>query len=108
MNINEKIEKETKKLEELKAQREKVQEKINVLDEKIEKVENEIQRCNNILYQEKFNEVDHVLSSNGLTLDEIINAIQSGDVSSLQKQIEKKKEETTTEEDNKSDDEEIQ
>jgi len=87
MNIEEKLKKEEKKLNDLK-------EKRRVIDEKIKKAENEVEKYNNIINQQKFSEVSHVLTAKGLTLDEIMEAIKSGDMATLQerlKQSEKEK-----------------
>lgn len=82
MDLREKLEKEEKKLKNLKEQR-------ATLDEKIKKVEKEIEKCTNVLNQQKFSEVTQVLHAKGLTIDEILNAVRTGDVLALQERMEK-------------------
>lgn len=81
MDIREKLEKLEKKLSAFK-------EKKMIIDEKIKKTENEIEKCNNIISQQKFSEVSQVLTAKGLTLDEIMEAVRSGDIISLQERLE--------------------
>lgn len=88
MDVSEKLKKEESKLSKLKAQR-------NELDEKIKKVENEISNLQNILQQKKFNELTQVFTAKGLTVEEIMQAVASGDMLSLQERIEKKESEKT-------------
>lgn len=88
MDINEKLTKAEKKLQSLKEQR-------AVLDEKIKKTENEIERCNSIINQKKFSEVSQVLNAKGLTIDEIMRAVQAGDMLSLQERMEEITKENT-------------
>lgn len=90
MNIKEKLEKEEKRLQALKSQ------KITI-EEKIKKTEAEIEKYSNLINQKKFSEMSEVLTANGLTIDEILKAVRSGDMLSLQERIEesvKNKEET--------------
>lgn len=81
MNVKEKLQKEEKKLEALKLQR-------NLIDEKIKKVETEIERCNSIINQQKFSEATQVFTAKGLSIDEIMYAVQSGDLLSIQERME--------------------
>lgn len=90
MNINEKIEKKEQKLTNLKTER-------NKLDDRIKKLEDEIERYKNIVTQQKFSEVTQVLKSNGLTIDEIMQAVKSGDMLSLQERLEGGKNKNTSE-----------
>lgn len=90
MNIKEKLEKEENRLQALKSQ------KITI-EEKIKKTEAEIEKYSNLINQKKFSEMSEVLTANGLTIDEILKAVRSGDMLSLQERIEesvKNKEET--------------
>lgn len=90
MDIKEKLEKEEKRLQALKSQ------KITI-EEKIKKTEAEIEKYSNLINQKKFSEMSEVLTANGLTIDEILKAVRSGDMLSLQERMEesvKNKEET--------------
>lgn len=81
MEIREKLEKDKEALAKLK-------EKRSVLDEKIKKVEASIEHNTMLLDQKKFSEVNNVLNSKDLSIDEILKAIQSGDLLSLQEKME--------------------
>lgn len=81
MEIREKLEKDKETLAKLK-------EKRSVLDEKIKKVEASIEHNTMLLDQKKFSEVNNVLNSKDLSIDEILKAIQSGDLLSLQEKME--------------------
>ena len=88
MDIKEKLTKAEKKLQTLKEQK-------AVIDEKIKKTENEIERYNSIINQKKFSEVSQVLSAKGLTIDEIMRAVQAGNMLSLQERMEESTKENT-------------
>lgn len=90
MTIQEKIEKEKKKLQALKEQK-------AVLDEKIKKSEAEIERCEMIVNQQKYSLAASVFENKGITLDEILQAVQAGDMLSLQEKMERITEEKADE-----------
>ena len=81
MEIKEKLEKDRETLAKLK-------EKRNSIDEKIKKVEESIKYNTMLLDQKKFSEVNNVLKGKDLSIDEILKAIQSGDLLSLQEKME--------------------
>lgn len=85
-SIEEKIEKDKAVLNDLK-------EKKSKLEAKIKKVEESIEYNTMLINQTKFNEVNNVIASKGLSFDEIIKAINNGDLLSLQKRIEQSDEE---------------
>lgn len=80
-SIEEKIEKDKAVLNDLK-------EKKSKLEAKIKKVEESIEYNTMLINQTKFNEVNNVIASKGLSFDEIIKAINNGDLLSLQEKIE--------------------
>lgn len=77
MEVTEKLEKEQKRLDKLMEQKGK-------LDDKISKCKSEIQKYDAILHQKKFNEAEEVLKVRGISMDEVLAAIKTGDVTSLQ------------------------
>lgn len=84
MNIKDlemKIEKKKTKIEELEAQ------KIDI-DTKIEKLQTEIDKLDNMIYQSRFDEITGVVNAKGLSIDEVLKAIKTGDLASLQKRME--------------------
>ncbi len=83
--LKESLKKEQEKLSELKLKREK-------LDDRIKEKERLINKYQMMINQEKFSQVNDVISSNGLSLDELMSAIQSGNLLSLQAKIEKQSE----------------
>lgn len=83
--LKESFKKEQEKLSELKLKREK-------LDDRIKEKERLINKYQMMINQEKFSQVNDVISSNGLSLDELMSAIQSGNLLSLQAKIEKQSE----------------
>lgn len=74
---------EQQRLKELKEKRQK-------LDEKIKLAEANIEKYTNMINQKKFSQVTDVLNSTGLSIDEVMAAIQKGDLLSLQEKIEEK------------------
>jgi hypothetical protein len=81
--IYEKREKEQEKLKVLKKKRE-------VLDGRIKDSESKIEQYTMMINQKKFSEVTDVISSTGLSLEEVMAAIKKGDLLSLQEKIEDK------------------
>lgn len=81
MEIKEKLEKDEKTLKELKQKR-------NELNDKIKNLEENIKYNTMLLSQKKFNEVKNVISSKGLSIEEILKAVQNGDLLSLQTKME--------------------
>lgn len=84
IDLNEKIEKTIKKREALLEQRKK-------LDEKIKRTESDIEKYQAILNQKKFDAATDVLKVNGITIDDVISAVSSGDVLKLQQLMENNK-----------------
>lgn len=81
MEIKEKLEKDKETLTKLKEKKVKIEEKIKKLEESIE-------YNTMILDQRKFSEVNNVLEGKALSIDEILKAIQNGDLLSLQEKLE--------------------
>lgn len=88
-----KIEKKKVKIEELEAQKVEI-------DNKIEKLQTEIEKLNNIIYQSRFDEITGVVNAKGLSIDEVLGAIQKGDLSALQKRMEEHEETKELEKEN--------
>ena len=78
--INESIKKEQEKLNSLLEKRLKIEDQIKACESKIRKLTN----MNN---QKKFTEVKDVLDIKGLSLEEVMAAIKSGDLLSLQEKL---------------------
>ena len=53
------------------------------LEAKITNVKNEIEKYNNIINQQTFNELNEVLNVKGISIDELMGAIKSGNLGSL-------------------------
>lgn len=82
--IKEKLEKEKIVLAEQEAKKDKIEAKIRCHIKNIKEYEM-------MLNQHRLSEADSVITATGLTLEEIMNAIKSGDLLSLQEKIEKEK-----------------
>lgn len=93
MEIKEKLQKDQETLVKLKEKRARI-------DEKIKKVEDSIEYNTMLLDQKKFSEVTDVLKGKDLSIEEILSAIQSGDLLSLQEKIEQKSVATESANDN--------
>lgn len=95
MTIQEKLDKEKKKLESLLEQRKE-------LDEKIQKVQGNVNKYDAMIKQKAYKETDEILLANNLTLEMINEAIKSGDLTSLQLMVDearaKKEVESTNDE----------
>lgn len=65
-------------------------EKRDKLNDKISHSEERIRQYRMMLDQKKFNETNTTLDAHGLTLEEILAAVNSGDFLSLQDKLEKK------------------
>ncbi len=78
--INDLLTKEQAKLTELKEKRQKI-------DEKIKATETNILKYQGMLDQKKFSEVNDVLNSTGLSLEEVMSAIKNGDLLALQDKL---------------------
>lgn len=89
MEVAEKLEKEQKRLDKLLEQRRSI-------DEKINKCKYEIQRNNALLHQKKFNEAEEVLKVKGISMDDVLAAIRTGDVTALQGRLDGTAEKTIT------------
>lgn len=91
--LNEKLKKEQDKLNTFKQKR-------AVLDDKIKECESNIERLTLIKNSQKYKSFSESIQKNGLTVEDIISALQSGDFLSLQEKIEsntEKSESTETE-----------
>lgn len=84
MTIQEKLEKETKKLDALMEQKKE-------LDKKIQKAQENVSKYNSMLKQKSYEETEEILSANNLTLDMIKDALKNGDLLSLQMLMEESK-----------------
>ncbi len=82
MNANEKLKKEQDKLSVYKEKREEI-------NKKIKECEEEISKLNEILNQQKFDEATSVLKASGITLEEVLNAVKTGNLNELQGKISK-------------------
>lgn len=80
MDIQEKIKKDQETLTLLKEKREK-------LNEKIKRVEERIDRNTTILNDMRFTELNNVIRSKGLNIDEILEAVRTGDLLSIQDKL---------------------
>lgn len=78
--MNEKLKKKRDKLKDL-------YEKKEALEASIAKTEAEIKDLELIQLKKEFDETKEVISSNGLSLEEVLNAIQNNNLSSLQDKI---------------------
>lgn len=79
--LNEKMAKEESKLNTYKERRAK-------LDEKIRECEANIERLTLIKNSQRYKAFSNTVQKNGLTMDDILSALQSGDFLSLQEKIE--------------------
>ena len=91
-DLNEKIKRESEKLRDLKKKREE-------LDQKIKKSESLLERYHLMKNSEQYESIQEVTENSVLSIDEILSALKSGDMSGLQKRMEetKNKRETSTE-----------
>ena len=92
-DLQEKLDKAVKKRDSLLEQRKK-------LDEKIKKAESDVDKFQGLITQKKFDAASDVLKVNGITIDDVISAVSSGNVSYLQELMENNKryaEQNTTE-----------
>lgn len=80
-SVQERLEKAKKKLESLKTQRKEI-------DENIKKVEANIENYRIIIDRAKFDELSDTLTATGLSLDEIIAALKSGNMAIFQSKVE--------------------
>lgn len=80
MDIKEKIDKDKEALILLKEKKDKLNEKIKKLEERIEK-------NTTILNDMRFNELNEVIKSKGLNIDEILEAVRAGDLLSIQNKL---------------------
>lgn len=78
------------KILETKEKLAKAEEKLNVLleqkkalDNKITNAKNEIEKYTNIINQQTFNELTEVLTVKGVSIDELMSAIKSGNLGSI-------------------------
>lgn len=84
--IENKLEKERRTLAELEEKKEKIESKIKCCQKNIREYVMMID-------QRRVTEVDSVITAKGLTLEEIMKAVQAGDLLSLQEKIEAQREE---------------
>lgn len=83
-DLQEKLDKAVKKRDSLLEQRKK-------LDEKIKKAESDVDKFQGLINQKKFDAASDVLKVNGITIDDVISAVSSGNVSYLQELMENNK-----------------
>lgn len=83
--ISEKLEREKQELDKLYKKRDRIIETIRAKESKVQDYENQLRL-------EKYNSADHVLSMNGLSLDDLLFAIQNNDLSTIQSLMNENKE----------------
>lgn len=83
-DVEKRLQKAQDRLATLKAQKTEI-------DEKIKKTENTIEKYQHLINQKKFDAATDVLEVNGLTIDDVIAAVSSGNIASLQERIENRK-----------------
>lgn len=83
-DVEKRLQKAQDRLATLKAQKTEI-------DEKIKKTENTIEKYQHLINQKKFAAATDVLEVNGLTIDDVIAAVSSGNIASLQERIENRK-----------------
>lgn len=79
--LAEKIEQETKKLNDLMERR-------TVLDRKIKKAQENLEKYRLIQNNQKFTALEEATVGKGVSVEDILNALQSGDLLALQERIE--------------------
>lgn len=82
--VIEKLEKEQGKLKTLLAQK-------KALDKKIEKAQSNVAKYQGILDKEKFDKAKHVIDKSGVSFEDVMEAIASGDLTMLQMMMDEKK-----------------
>jgi len=80
MQLSEKVAKARNRVEKLAKQK-------NELDSKIKKAEADLLKYENMMNQQKFDEMKEVIYAHGLTLEEVQAAVKSGNLSCLQERI---------------------
>lgn len=76
------------KIEKLEMDIEHLLERKNKIDKQIKAKQDKIKDYQSILNQKVFDETNDVLKTNGLSLDELLNAIKNNDLLSLQEKLE--------------------
>lgn len=79
-NLNEKIKAEEKKLETLKNKRDEI-------DKKIQGIEDELEKYRLMVNNSKFIELQNAAKEIGLSVDDVLAAMQKGSLTELQNQI---------------------
>ena len=90
MDIKDKVRKDEETLIQLKEKKAK-------LDEKIAKLEERIENNKVILNDMKFTEINNVIKSKGLSVDEILQAVKNGDLLAIQDKLEQRQQEQENE-----------
>ena len=75
--VDERLEKASKKLEELRARKKN-------LDDAIKKAEADVAKYQEIINRAKYDKLSDGLRISGITLDDVIDALESGNVNQLQ------------------------
>lgn len=79
-NLNEKIKAEEKKLEALKNKRDEI-------DKKIQGIEDELEKYRLMVNNSKFIELQNAAKEIGVSVDDVLTAMQKGSLTELQNQI---------------------
>lgn len=85
---NKAIDKIHKDIEKEQARLSALERKRSEIDNDIKASKSEISKLNEQLRQEKFNIIDTIINGNGVTVDELLRAAESGDFLSFQEKIE--------------------
>lgn len=88
-NISEALAKEQEKLEKLTEQRSALEQKLDALDKKIKKAKDKITQYEMMQNSNQFNAMTNTLAAQGISMDDIMAAVKSGDFFSLQEKMEK-------------------
>mgnify|MGYP006920847194 CR=1 FL=1 len=83
-DLNEKIKQESERLKELQKKREE-------LDQKIKKSESVLERYHLMKNSERYEAIQRATESSGLSIDDILSALKSGDILGLQERMEEAK-----------------
>lgn len=81
--VEERLKKASEKLEKLRTQKKK-------LEETIKKTESDVVKYQDILNRAKYDKLTDSLRLNGVTLDDVINALNNGNIQPLQVKVQPK------------------
>lgn len=81
--VEERLEKASKKLDNLRTQKKK-------LEEAIKKAEGDVAKYQDIINRAKYDKLSDSLRFSGVTLDDVINALANGNIQQLQDKVQQK------------------